>query len=89
MPKYRVIINEEVQENRTYEIEAADAKEAARIAANEYLVNDKLPKKKEVFVNDRWYDVLAEQEVKDAKRPLLLPAWQFNTSDIEGDGIDE
>ncbi len=69
-----------------YEVEAADAKEAARIAAHEYLVNDKLPKKKEVFVSDRWYDVFAEVPVKHTNLGELKPAWQFNMDDIEGDG---
>ncbi len=63
MPKFKVIINEEVQEDSTHEIEASDPKEAARIAAKR-LFDGTLPKKKEIRVTDRWYDVFAEEPVK-------------------------
>lgn len=87
MPKYKVIINEEVLEDSTHEIEAADAKEAARIAAKR-LFDGTLPKKKEIRVTDRWYDVFAEDPVKNTMLGELKPAWQFHMDDIEGDGID-
>lgn len=85
MPKFRVVINEEVVEGREYEIEAADAKEAAEIASSQYLVDDKLPKKKSAHVSDRWYDVFATEQVSHTKLGTLMPAWQFNQLDVEGD----
>ena len=85
MPKFRVSIKEEVIEEREYEVEAADAKEAAEIASGQYLINDKLPKKKSVHVSDRWYDVFATEQVEHTKLGALMPAWQFNQFDVEGE----
>lgn len=62
MPKYRVVIEENIIERRVYEVEADDPRASAKMAKHLWINEGKLPKKKQAFVEDRHYTVMDPQK---------------------------
>jgi len=60
MPKFKVDIDEQIIESRTYEIEADSAKEAAKAARQLWINQGKNPKDgPSIEIEERWYSAKA------------------------------